>query len=166
MLIFTRKTDINADNYLIQISMMILPEIGTLSSTLSAFLIRYRDRATTCWHQKISLFPHPHLTEVILHLWNKTQSSVEQCFQLNFYWIKKPFNWVDFQDFKVPGILLLEMTLQTLIFVDDIFALPHVTVLLCNMSKTETLRCKHLYYEERSPEYKFISQRNITHIYR
>lgn len=90
MLIFTRKTDINADIYLIQISMLILPEIGTLSSTLSAFLIRYRDRATTCWHQKISLFPHPHLTEVILHLWNKTQSSVEQCFQLNFYWIKKP----------------------------------------------------------------------------
>lgn len=84
MLIFTRKTDINADNYLIQISILILPEIGTLSSTLSAFLIRYRDRATTCWHQKISLFPHPHLTEVILHLWNKTQSSVEQSVQLNF----------------------------------------------------------------------------------
>lgn len=90
ILILNYQTYINADNYLIQISMLILPEIGTLSSTLSAFLIRYRDRATTCWHQKISLFPHPHLTEVILHLRNKTQSSVEQCFQLNFYWIKKP----------------------------------------------------------------------------
>lgn len=85
------ETDINADTciYLRQILVRYLPEIGTLSSTLSAFLIRYRDRATTCWHQKISLFPHPHLTEVILHLWNETQSSVEQCFQLNFYWIKK-----------------------------------------------------------------------------
>lgn len=116
MLIFTRKTDINADNYLIQISMLILPEIGTLSSTLSAFLIRYRDRATTCWHQKISLFPHPHLTEVILHLWNKTQSSIEQCFQLNFYWIKKPhLIRLISRILKVPGILMLEMTLQTLV---------------------------------------------------
>lgn len=85
------ETDINADiyRYLQQILVRYLPEIGTLSSTLSAFLIRYRDRATTCWHQKISLFPHPHLTEVILHLSNKTQPSVEQCFQLNFYWITK-----------------------------------------------------------------------------
>lgn len=34
---------------------------------MTDLLILYKDKATTCWHQKISLFPQEHLTDVILH---------------------------------------------------------------------------------------------------
>lgn len=45
-----------------------LPEMGTRNLTLSAFLMRYKERATTCWHQKMSFVSQLHVTEVILHL--------------------------------------------------------------------------------------------------
>lgn len=45
-----------------------LPDMGTRSLTLSAFLMRYSDSATTCWHQKMSFVSQLHVTEVILHL--------------------------------------------------------------------------------------------------
>lgn len=44
------------------------PDMGTRSRTLSAFLMRYNESATTCWHQNISLVSQVHVTEVILHL--------------------------------------------------------------------------------------------------
>ena len=42
-------------------------EIGSRNCTIFARRILYNDSATTCWHQKMSLFPHVHLTDVILH---------------------------------------------------------------------------------------------------
>ncbi len=54
------------------------PEIGTRSCTLSALRIRCSDNATTCWHQKMSLFPQPHFTDVILHLKAHKKAAVKR----------------------------------------------------------------------------------------
>jgi len=45
--------------------------MGTRNRTVSAFRILYKDKATTCWHQKMSLVSQLQVTEVILHLKEK-----------------------------------------------------------------------------------------------
>ena len=54
--------------------------MGTRNCTPSALRIRCKDKATTCWHQNISLFPQPHLTDVILHLKKILHKEIETHF--------------------------------------------------------------------------------------
>lgn len=56
-----------------------LPDIGTLSLTLSAFRILYKDKATTWGHQNISFVSQLHVTDVILHLYtNRERKNIHQ----------------------------------------------------------------------------------------
>lgn len=54
-------------------ALVILPEIGTRSRIDSAFRILYKDKATTCSHQKMSFVSQLQVTDVILHLKMKMQ---------------------------------------------------------------------------------------------
>lgn len=55
-----------------------LPEIGTRKQTASAFLIRYRAKATTWRHQNISLVSQLQVTDVILHLERKPYNTLQK----------------------------------------------------------------------------------------
>ena len=137
------------------------PEIGTLSSTPSAFLMRYRDSATTCWHQKMSLFPQPHLTDVILHLQQQKK------YWHHFLWIVKNLTVLQdrcrcrFLEFKSPPPFRPFVLVGDPLYTLYLPCVWHICTTRCysywsimQFNQEWRLRCKHLYYEERSPEYK------------
>ena len=58
--------------------------MGTLKRTVSALRILNKAKATTCWHQKMSLASQLHVTDVILHL-----QSINTTKSINTHQLKK-----------------------------------------------------------------------------
>lgn len=62
---------------------IVLPDIGTLSLTLSAFRILYKDKATTWGHQNMSFVSQLHVTDVILHLQTNKKKTMYNTYNIN-----------------------------------------------------------------------------------
>lgn len=69
---------------IIKMYTIFLPDIGTLSLTLSAFRILYKDKATTWGHQNMSFVSQLHVTDVILHLHVDIKKKKIHFFEIHF----------------------------------------------------------------------------------